>query len=113
MSYYFNLISAEHAIVFNFKYIFYKMAILIIISYLLMMDKFCIFGLVTLLVGFMGANGLNQHTPKWVASNYVQSGSKAVINNVLTGNTSTPTASITFHASFLDQPKLGYGILGY
>lgn len=48
-----------------------------------------------------------------MTSNFIQAGDFAVINYVLTGNTSTPTATMAFQSTFTGLPRLGYGIFGY
>ena len=55
--------------------------------------------------------------PTWVTSSYVQANSQKVINgdlcNCTTGNTQTPTATMTFVTAFTLIPNLGYGISNY
>jgi hypothetical protein len=58
-----------------------------------------------------------QVAPTWTTSNYLQAGSKLIINgnacNCKTGNSSTPTASVTFATAFAEAPHLGYGTSSY
>lgn len=58
-----------------------------------------------------------QVAPTWITSSYVQAASKKVIDGVAcsckTGNTSTPTATLTFVTAFSAVPNLGYGITNY
>jgi hypothetical protein len=55
--------------------------------------------------------------PTWVTSPYVQADSHKIIDGDLcsctTGNSSTPTAIMTFINAFSSQPHLGYGISKY
>jgi len=55
--------------------------------------------------------------PTWITSSYIQAGSKKIINGdttgTTTGNSSTPTGTLTFTTSFSQIPNLGYGISGY
>ena len=55
--------------------------------------------------------------PTWVTSPYVQANSQRVIDgdicNCKTGNSSTPTATMTFVTAFTLIPNLGYGISNY
>lgn len=59
----------------------------------------------------------SQVAPTWTTSNYLQAGSKLIINgyacNCRTGNSSTPTASVTFATAFAQAPNLGYGTSSY
>lgn len=53
-------------------------------------------------------------TPTWQASNYLQASSSKIVNYVKTGNSQTPTGTITFPGTaFSVQPNLGYGVSGY
>ncbi len=53
------------------------------------------------------------YRPEWITSHYVQAGSANVITT-LTGNSSTPTATIPFPGTaFSGLPKLGYGCTAY
>ena len=51
--------------------------------------------------------------PTWVTSSLVKAGQANVINNVLTGNKVTPSATMPFSSAFSALPNLGYGIIGY
>jgi hypothetical protein len=55
--------------------------------------------------------------PVWITSSYVQAASRRVINGDIcsctTGNSSTPTATMTFTTAFTIIPNLGYGISNY
>ncbi len=55
--------------------------------------------------------------PTWVTSSYVQANSQRVIDgdicNCKTGNSQTPTATMTFVTAFGAIPNLGYGISNY
>lgn len=51
--------------------------------------------------------------PSWVTNPYAQAGSRRVINNVLTGNAVTPTATITFATAYTIAPHLAYGVADY
>lgn len=61
----------------------------------------------------LAKTALIQVPPTWVTSNYVQAANVAVINNILTGNSVTPTATFVFGFAFSSVPNLGYGIFGY
>lgn len=50
--------------------------------------------------------------PTWLTSSYIQSNSKSIITT-LTGNSMTPTATLTFATAFSSIPNIGYGIAGY
>lgn len=50
--------------------------------------------------------------PIWKASSYVQADSRDVIYT-LTGNDTTPTATMVFERAFTGVPYLGYGCTGY
>lgn len=58
-----------------------------------------------------------QFAPNWVTSNFIQTGFKKVIDgdscSCKTGNSSTPTATLTFTTPFTVLPNLGYGITSY
>lgn len=56
---------------------------------------------------------INTYTPTWITSNYIQADANRVINNVKTGNSSTPSAMIPFTFAFAVVPNLGYGISNY
>jgi hypothetical protein len=51
--------------------------------------------------------------PVWITSTFVQAASNKVINNVLTGNSATPTATMNFAPAFSAPPNLGYGVTNY
>jgi hypothetical protein len=55
--------------------------------------------------------------PVWITSSYVQADSRRVINGDIcsctTGNTATPTATMTFTTAFTVVPNIGYGISNY
>jgi hypothetical protein len=55
--------------------------------------------------------------PTWLTSSYVQANSYKLINgdlcNCVTGNSSTPTATMLFATAFTIPPNLGYGISNY
>jgi hypothetical protein len=55
--------------------------------------------------------------PTWVTSPYVQANSQRIINGDIcsctTGNSSTPTATMTFVTAFTVIPNIGYGISNY
>jgi len=50
--------------------------------------------------------------PTWITSTFVQAASHRIINT-RTGNSSTPTATMPFSASFPSAPNLGYGVIDY
>jgi hypothetical protein len=56
-------------------------------------------------------------TPNWITNSYVQANSQKNIDgdicNCTTGNTQTPTATMTFVTAFTLIPHLGYGISNY
>lgn len=54
-----------------------------------------------------------QVPPTWVASTLTRAGTQNVINNILTGNTSSPNVTITFSSGFSAIPNLCYGISRY
>ena len=51
--------------------------------------------------------------PTWVTSSLVKAGQFNVINNVLSGRSATPAATMTFSSAFSALPNLGYGIINY
>lgn len=51
-------------------------------------------------------------SPVWLTSPYVQADTKSIITTK-TGNSSTPTATLTFPNAFSNLPNIGYGIDGY
>lgn len=57
------------------------------------------------------------YSPIWLTNSYVIADSKKVINGDLcsctTGNSSTPTATMTFTTAFSTAPNLGYGVSSY
>lgn len=58
-----------------------------------------------------------QVAPTWITSPYIQAASKKIIDGDLctckTGNTSTPTATMTFTTAFSAPPNLGFGVTNY
>ena len=50
--------------------------------------------------------------PTWITSSFVQAASYKIIST-RTGNSSTPTATMPFSASFPSPPNLGYGVINY
>ncbi len=50
--------------------------------------------------------------PTWITSSFVQVASYKIINT-RTGNSTTPTATMPFSASFPSPPNLGYGVIDY
>lgn len=58
-----------------------------------------------------------QVVPTWITSSFVQAESKKIINGdvtgTATGNSSSPTSTMTFLTPFPTVPNLGYGISGY
>lgn len=54
-----------------------------------------------------------QVAPTWVTSPLVRADQFNVINNVMTGNKTTPTATMTFSSSFTQVPNLAYGTINY
>lgn len=55
---------------------------------------------------------LIQVAPTWITSHYIQADHYNVISTK-TGNTSTPTATMTFAKQFQKIPNLGYGSAAY
>jgi hypothetical protein len=53
-----------------------------------------------------------QVAPTWITSTYVKASSNSIIST-LTGNSSTPSATLTFSSAFSAAPNLAYGILNY
>ena len=51
--------------------------------------------------------------PSWVSNPYAQAGTRRVINNVRTGSTMTPTATIPFVTAYTTAPHLAYGVADY
>lgn len=51
--------------------------------------------------------------PTWITSSYVQADSAKLINGIKTGNSTTPTMTMTFVTAFGRIPNLGYGIIRY
>lgn len=51
--------------------------------------------------------------PTWMSSPFVKAGQNNLINNVKTGNTSTPQATMTFSSAYSSPPHLAYGIINY
>lgn len=54
-----------------------------------------------------------QVVPTWITSSYVQADSAKLINGIKTGNSTTPTMTMTFVTAFGTIPNLGYGIIRY
>lgn len=61
----------------------------------------------------LAKSAMIQANPTWVTNSYIQAASKAVINNVLTSNATTPMATFLFATAFSAVPNFGYGIYGY
>lgn len=56
-----------------------------------------------------------QVAPTWVTSTLIKSGTQIVINNILTGNSSSPslTATMTFSTAFSAAPQICFGLTRY
>ena len=54
-----------------------------------------------------------QIPPIWIPSPYIRADQNNLINYKKTGNSSKPTATLTFPTPFTSVPNLAYGIMGY
>ncbi len=67
---------------------------------------------VILLILIANASSISSENPTFTSSSYFRAENKAIITQ-LTGNTVTPTFSITFPAAFDNKPSIAYGIKRY